>query len=110
VPRADFYREADLLPEDVLLLVEVADTSLRYDRAVKGPLYAAAGVAEYWIVDVEGAPWRSTASRPREGMSAWSGFSGARSLAHRPFPSLFSSFRTFSADLRDDAKAACRSR
>jgi Uma2 family endonuclease len=53
VPRADFYREADLRPEDVLLLVEVADTSLRYDRAVKGPLYAAAGVAEFWIVDVE---------------------------------------------------------
>jgi Uma2 family endonuclease len=54
VPRADFYRGADLRPEDVLLLIEVADTSLRYDRVVKGPLYAAAGVAEYWIVDVDG--------------------------------------------------------
>jgi Uma2 family endonuclease len=54
VRRADFYREADLRPEDVLLLVEVADTSLRYDREVKGPLYAAAGVPEYWIVDVDG--------------------------------------------------------
>ena len=53
-PRPDFYREADLRPDDVRLLVEVADTSLRYDREVKGPLYAAAGVPEYWIVDVEG--------------------------------------------------------
>lgn len=53
-PRPDFYREADLRAQDVLLLVEVADTSLRYDREVKGPLYASAGVTEYWIVDVEG--------------------------------------------------------
>lgn len=52
--RADFYREADLRPEDVQLLIEVADTSLRYGREVKGALYAAAGVAEYWVVDVEG--------------------------------------------------------
>ena len=41
-------------PEDVLLLVEVADTSLAYDSGVKLPLYAAAGIPEVWIVDVEG--------------------------------------------------------
>jgi Uma2 family endonuclease len=39
-------------PEDVLLLVEVADTSYRYDRYVKLPLYARAGVPEVWIVDL----------------------------------------------------------
>jgi Uma2 family endonuclease len=38
----------------VLLVIEVADTSLRYDRQVKLPLYAAAGIGECWIVDVEG--------------------------------------------------------
>jgi len=53
-PRADFYRRTGVHAEDVLLLVEIADTSLRYDREVKGPLYAGAGVSEYWIVDVEG--------------------------------------------------------
>jgi Uma2 family endonuclease len=53
-PRADFYREVDVHPEDVLLLVEIAETSLRYDRLVKVPLYAAAGIREVWIVDVEG--------------------------------------------------------
>jgi Uma2 family endonuclease len=52
--RADFYRRALPGPSDVALLVEVADTSLRYDRHVKGPLYAAAGVRDYWIVDLAG--------------------------------------------------------
>ena len=37
---------------DVLLAIEVADTTLSYDRTVKGPLYAAAGIAEYWIVNL----------------------------------------------------------
>jgi hypothetical protein len=37
--------------EDVLLIIEVADTSLRYDRTVKMRLYARAGIPEYWIVD-----------------------------------------------------------
>lgn len=37
---------------DILLLVEVADDSLEYDREVKGPLYAENGVAEYWIVNL----------------------------------------------------------
>jgi len=41
-------------PEDVLLAVEVADTTLRFDRTVKAPLYAAHGIPELWIVDVEG--------------------------------------------------------
>ena len=40
-----------LIGEDVLLLVEVAVTSLRYDRTTKLRLYAEAGIPEYWIVD-----------------------------------------------------------
>jgi Uma2 family endonuclease len=52
--RDDFYRSALPGPDDVALLIEVADTSLRYDRHLKGPLYAEAGVPEYWIVDLEG--------------------------------------------------------
>jgi Uma2 family endonuclease len=37
--------------QDVVLLIEVADTSLRYDRSTKLRLYAATGVPEYWLVD-----------------------------------------------------------
>ncbi len=52
--RADFYLEGTRpTPADVLLLVEVADSSLRYDREVKLPLYAGAGIPEYWIVDLQ---------------------------------------------------------
>jgi hypothetical protein len=40
-------------PEDVLLLVEVSDTTLAYDRDVKRPLYARAGIPEVWILDLE---------------------------------------------------------
>ncbi|MEZ4224855.1 MAG: Uma2 family endonuclease [Polyangiaceae bacterium] len=39
-------------PDAALLMIEVAETSLDYDRDIKGPLYAASGVQEYWIVDV----------------------------------------------------------
>ena len=52
-PRADFYAAAHPGPADVLLLVEVADTSLRYDRVIKLPIYARAGIAEVWIVDLQ---------------------------------------------------------
>lgn len=49
--RDDFYRHAHPEPKDVLLIVEVADASLRYDREVKLPLYARHGIPEVWIVD-----------------------------------------------------------
>jgi len=52
--RADFYAAGLPGPDDVALLVEIADTSLRYDRRVKGLLYAEAGIREYWIVDLAG--------------------------------------------------------
>ena len=52
-PRADSYRTGTQPgPADTLLLVEVAKSSLEYDKAVKLPLYALAGIAEYWIVDL----------------------------------------------------------
>jgi Uma2 family endonuclease len=51
-PRADFYAAAHPGPLDVLLLVEVADTSAGIDRAAKMPLYARAGIPEAWLVDL----------------------------------------------------------
>ncbi len=41
-------------PQDVLLVIEVADTSLERDRDVKIPRYAAAGIPEAWLVDLVG--------------------------------------------------------
>ncbi len=52
VPRADFYASAHPGPQEILLLIEVADSSLEVDREVKGPIYAEAGIPEYWIVNL----------------------------------------------------------
>jgi len=53
--RDDFYAGALPTPADTLLVVEVADSSARYDRLVKLPLYARRGVPELWIVDIDAA-------------------------------------------------------
>jgi Uma2 family endonuclease len=51
-PREDFYASEHPGPEDVLLIVEVAEHSAGYDRGVKVPLYARYGVVEVWVVDL----------------------------------------------------------
>ena len=51
-PRSDFYRHAHPRPQDVVLVVEVADTSFAFDRGKKLGRYALAGVSEVWIVDL----------------------------------------------------------
>lgn len=51
-PRPDFYGQGRARPGDVLLLIEVSDTTLGYDRQVKLPLYAAAGIPESWIANL----------------------------------------------------------
>lgn len=49
-PRKDFYRNSHPTSEDVLVIIEVADKSLNYDRNVKLPLYAGAGIPEAWLM------------------------------------------------------------
>ena len=51
-PREDFYGVRHPRPDDVVLLIEVADTTVRYDRNVKVPIYARSGIPEIWIVDL----------------------------------------------------------
>lgn len=75
-PREDFYSQSLPTAADVLLLVEVSDTTLEYDRRRKLPLYARAGIAEVWIVnladerietyaDPAGGAYQATASAGR---------------------------------------------
>ena len=50
--RDDFYEEALPTPADILLIIEVADSSLEYDRDVKSKLYGVAGIPQMWLFDV----------------------------------------------------------
>ncbi|MBD2187954.1 Uma2 family endonuclease [Pseudanabaena mucicola] len=51
-PRDDYYAEGLPTPNDILLIIEVADSTIAYDREVKMPLYAAAGIPEMWLFDL----------------------------------------------------------
>src|SRR5678815_2066561 len=57
--RNDFYASEHPSPSDVLLIIEIADSSLRYDEEIKARLHAAWGVPEYWLADLKAnALWR----------------------------------------------------
>jgi Uma2 family endonuclease len=52
-PRDDFYSGQIPTAPDVLLLVEISDSSLAFDQGAKRALYARHGVAEYWVIDIQ---------------------------------------------------------
>ncbi|MCU0543809.1 MAG: Uma2 family endonuclease [Oscillatoriaceae cyanobacterium Prado104] len=51
--RADYYATAHPMPDEVLLLVEVSDSTVDFDRDVKVPNYARSGIQEVWLWDLE---------------------------------------------------------
>jgi Uma2 family endonuclease len=52
-PRADFYAAARPTLDDILLVVEISDTTFRVDRNIKVPRFAASGIPEVWIEDLK---------------------------------------------------------
>ncbi len=50
--RSDDYVNSHPSPADIILVIEVADSTIKFDRDTKAPLYAAAGISEYWIVNL----------------------------------------------------------
>ena len=52
-PHADAYQDAHPRPADVMLIVEVSHSTVEYDRDVKTPLYAAVGIPELWLVNLD---------------------------------------------------------
>ncbi|HEV7137419.1 MAG TPA: Uma2 family endonuclease [Steroidobacteraceae bacterium] len=66
-PRADYYRTGHASAAETLLLIEVSDTTWRYDRYKKVPFYAREGIPELWIVDL-----------PRSTLHFFRGLSGGR--------------------------------
>lgn len=49
--RSDFYKSRHVEPDDVLLIIEVADDAVRYDKEIKTPLYARHAIPETWVID-----------------------------------------------------------
>lgn len=52
-PRADFYASRHPGPADILLIIEIAQSSIDYDREVKARIYARMGIVEYWLADLD---------------------------------------------------------
>ncbi|MBI2917808.1 MAG: Uma2 family endonuclease [Chloroflexi bacterium] len=85
-PRADFYADAHPGPEDILLVVEVADATADYDRTVKVPLYARAGIAEVWLVDLAGGQVEVYRSPSTEGYREMRGTRRGEALTPQALP------------------------
>jgi Uma2 family endonuclease len=84
--RADFYSGAHPVAADVLLLIEVSDRSLAYDQGVKLGLYARYGVAEYWVVDLEGRRIHTYREPSAQGYARTLVFTAADGVAPQAFP------------------------
>ena len=87
-PRPVSYSDADAEPRDVMLLIEVSDTSLRRDRELKLPLYAGAGIPEYWIVDVQDEVVEVYTNPSSSGYGSIRRFGRGESVSPSAFPDL----------------------
>ena len=86
--RADFYSRAHPRPEDVLLLIEVADASVETDRRIKMPLYARAGLQEVWLVDLTTERVEVYREPTVEGYREMRALARGQGLAPQAFPDL----------------------
>lgn len=50
--KVDSYRSAHPIPEEILMIIEVSDSTLVYDQSIKAKLYANANIPEYWIINL----------------------------------------------------------
>ena len=88
VRREGGYARAHPRPEDVLLLVEVADSTLAYDRRVKLPLYVAAGIPESWLMNLQDDVIEAHTDPSPDGYSALRRYRHGDIIAPLAFPEL----------------------
>ncbi len=86
--RDDFYAGGHPEPEDIILLIEVADTSLAYDREQKLPRYAQAGIAEVWIVNLMEQQVEVYLRPSPQGYQQTAIFNGNQAVTPAAFPQL----------------------
>jgi Uma2 family endonuclease len=85
-PRDDFYAGSHPGPDDVLLILEVADTTLAYDRQVKVPVYARAGIPEVWLADLPGDAMESHREPSPDGYRIVQRYRRGERIAPQRFP------------------------
>ena len=86
--RDDFYRTGHPAPADVLLLVEVSDSSVSFDRNRKLPRYAAAGIPEVWIVNRPDRRIESYADPTGDEYATVRHYGAGESIAPSAFPDI----------------------
>jgi len=86
--RVDFYSGKRPEAPDVLLLIEVSDSSLAFDLGVKLNLYARYGVSEYWVIDVEGRRVVCHREPTSKGYAGTTEHAAGDSLVPQAFPDL----------------------
>jgi Uma2 family endonuclease len=86
--RADFYASGHPRPEDILLVIEIADPSLAFERREKVPLYAASGIPEVWLAVVNRATLTAYADPSPEGYRTVRALRRDARLAPAAFPDL----------------------
>ena len=84
--RAVPYKEREAWAEDALLVIEVAETSLAYDRSTKLRLYAEAGIPEYWVVDCTAETVEVHRGPTADGYRDVSLVAGAATVTPQAFP------------------------
>ena len=86
--RDDFYESRNPRPQDILLLVEVADSSLSYDRNAKLPRYAEFGILEVWIANLQNNRIEAYTDPSPEGYRASSIYRPGDTISPTAFPDL----------------------
>lgn len=84
----DFYASGTPGPGDMLLVIEISDSSLAYDRKVKIPLYAESGISEAWIADLEGETVIVYRQPSPEGYREMRTFRRGETISPEAFPEL----------------------
>lgn len=84
--RDDFYASAHPGPQDVLLLIEVSDSTVGFDRGQKLPLYARAGIPEVWIVNLQDRRVEVYTEPDGDGYGSTSHYVPGESVAPARFP------------------------
>lgn len=84
--RSDQYAQSLPRPADVILLIEVADTSIEFDRTMKVPRYAQAAIPEVWLVDLPNSQIHVYTDRTASGYRVVRALRGAAELQPSQFP------------------------